>query len=149
MNMEEVKAALMADPEKLKTFEETLKALNPDGAKSEAEAFSKAAAAAGCEISPEEVEREMASAMEMDDSELEAVSGGWQEHGTDPLGHDNICIGTWHCYYAFWHNSEHDGEYTTCWSDYICYQNYHTSTSASCGSNHTSEDNCIIAWEHN
>lgn len=149
MNMKEIEAILKADPEKLKAFEGALLGMKPDGTISEAEAFSNAAAAVGCEISVEDVERDMASRMEMDDSELESVGGGWDEHGTDPEGHDNNCVGPWHCYYTFWHSSGHDGEYTRCWSDYICNENYRKADSATCGANHTNEDNCSLIWEHN
>lgn len=159
MTLEEFEAALEADPEKGKAFEEALVGMKKDEVTSEAEAFSKAASAVGFQISPEEIERAYAARMEIDDSELESVVGAvdvdddpsrsaWDSLGEDPIGHDNKCDVAWHCYYFALHTSEANTR-TTCFSDYLCNGNYRTGGSHLCGKTHTLDDNCTLTWEHN
>lgn len=145
MNMKEVKAALEADKEKALKFEEALRGIKKEDVKSEAEAFSLAAAAVGLEISPEEVERELAGAMELNDDELEAINGGLYSSDEDSLGHDNGCITLWHCHTISWHNEEHTNT-TWCWSDYVCIDNYMKTNP--CTYSYEKETDCWLTWEH-
>ncbi len=141
MTMEELKAALKADQEKAKAFEEALAGMTPETAGSDAEAVSLAAAAAGFEITPEEVERCAASDMEADDAELENVAGGGWWGSDDSEGNEKSCSLVWHCYYTFLHTSGGDSD-TSCWSDYQCGGDFHKSF---CTSTHVSY--CHWAWE--
>ncbi len=159
MTIEELEAALKEDPEKARVFRETLAGVKKDEVASEVEALSLAAAAAGFQITPEEVERARAVSMEVDDSELESVGGGagcengqrrgpWDPWGDDPIGHENSCVAAWHCYYVAIHTSEANNN-THCWSDYLCFGDYRTTGSYLCGEVHTKDDNCWLTWEHN
>lgn len=145
MNMDEFKAALEADTDMAEAFKAELEKMTPEKAESEAEAFSLAAANAGLDISVEEVERAVAAAMELDDAELEEVSGGDCYEGEDPEGHDNFCIGVWHCCNVFMHTSAHN-EMTDCFSDYRCEISYYHEGTAECGQAHRSQDNCWWAF---
>ncbi len=142
MTMEEFKAALDADPEKSKAFEQALRNTKEDEVGSTAEALKNAAAAAGFELSLAEIERSLAAEMELDDEELASVGGG----GEDWLGRDDNCFINWHCNYAFLHNTNDNDqswdEDTSCWSDHNCLMSHHKY----CGSNYRSY--CIWAWEH-
>ena len=139
MTMEELKAALKADQEKAKAFEEALAGMTPERAGSDAEAVSLAAAAAGFEITPEEVERCAASDMEADDAELANVTGG------DSSGRGDDCTITWHCYYTFCHNFDSDDntyyDDTECWSNHYCLFSHHKY----CGSG--LRIGCLLTWE--
>lgn len=144
MTMEEIEAALEASPEKTKAFQDALRGMKKEEGLSEVEAFSRAAAAAGLEISPEEVEQALASAMELDDAELKAVGGGAAGDGEDPIGHDNSCILGWHCYSTFRHTDENN-EYTKCWSDYVCDESWHNPPG--CPDNYDwRESYCRLTW---
>ena len=147
MNIKELKATLEANPEMAKAFDAALTQMTPETAGSEAEAFSKAAAAVGLEISPEEVERALASEMEIEDSELDMVAGGMDCNGEDPVGHDNFCNLWWHCHNIVRHTDEAN-ENTDCFSDYACEISYYKSGTAQCGATHRSEQNCILTWFH-
>lgn len=145
MNIKEIKATLEADKERALKFEEALHSIKKEDVKSEAEAFSLAAAAVGLEITPEEVERELAAAMELNDDELEAINVGVDTSGEDPIGHDNSCTFLWHCYATTWHNEEYNDN-TKCWSDHICWGSYMKNNA--CSRSYEREIDCTLTWEH-
>jgi hypothetical protein len=136
MTLDELKEALAADKDKAEKFKEALASDECEACGSKAEALSLAAAAVGLEISPEEVERAMAEAQELDDEELEKIGGGdatcdkayWCGElfipGEDEKGHDNWCVAAWHCFDVFLHTeaTKHD---EACFADYICAIIYH------------------------
>lgn len=137
MTMDELEAALKADPEKEKAFKEALAGMTKEKAGSDAEAISLAAKAAGLEMTPEEVERALAAGMELDEAELEDISGGTSEHG-------NFCYVGWHCYAFFLHTADTDKDQTTCWDDYICAFSYHQT----CTYNYSYEALCVMFYHY-
>ena len=140
MTLDELKKALDTDLEKAAAFKESLAGMTPESDDNEAEALSKAAAAVGFEISPEQIERDLAAAMELDDSELEAVGGG----DDDDDGHDSWCFTIWHCFATSMHTSDGEG-YAACWSDWRCFDSYHVLNK--CSNIDKKEKNCWTAWE--
>ncbi len=146
MTVDEFRAALEADPEKARLFEERLVNMKPEEAASKAEAISLAAAAVDLVLSPEEAERFFALGLEVDDAELEGVIGG-NSYDTDKEGLDNSCVINWHCYYAFLHNTDSNDdsytEYTRCWNDHNCY----SSLSRNCIT-YVPVHSCIAFWKH-
>ena len=136
MNLAEIRAALEADKGKAEKFKEALAGEECEACGSKAEAISLAAAAAGLETTPEEVERAMAEAQELDEEELEKIGAGdamcdkayWCGElfipGEDEKGHDNWCVAAWHCFDLFLHTeaTKHD---EACFADYICAVIYH------------------------
>ena len=129
--IEELEAALAADPELAAKYKEALEGAEEAGAKSDAEALCLAAAAAGFELTPAEVERDMADAMQLSEEDLEAVAGGLvdptlqearnhdSDNVEDEFGHDGSCLVSWHCLTAMLHTSTASKE-VSCWSDYHC-----------------------------
>ncbi len=136
MKLMELKEALAADEDKAEKFKEALAGDECKACGNDAEAISLAAAAAGLEITPEEVERAMAEAQELDEEELKKIGAGDAMcdkaymcgdlflPGEDEKGHDNFCVVGWHCFDVFLHTeaTKHD---EACFADYICAVIYH------------------------
>lgn len=76
MTLSELFTTLEADKDKAEKLKEALASDECEACGSKAEAISLAAAAVGLEITPEEIERAMAEAQELDDEELEKIGGG-------------------------------------------------------------------------
>ncbi len=142
MTMDELKAALEADPEKAAAFKEALAGMTPDKAGSESEAFSMAAAAVGLEITPEEVDRARAAVMELDDSELGAITAGADEVKGD--GHSRWCVAVWYCHTAMVHSDSAEG-WASCWSEWDCLDSYHVV--GACTWHKDKDHNCWTIWE--
>ena len=127
--MAEFERMLKADGSLAQRYRQALEAVAADTsctAKSDAEAVSMAAAAAGVEVSAEEVERELAAAQALSVPDLAVVAGGMLPTGAgatkvseDEYGHDVGCIAAWHCYTALLHTGSDSG-IEHCWSDYKC-----------------------------
>ena len=125
----EMEAALAADSELAAKYKEALDGAKDAGAKSDVEALCLAAAAAGFELDPTEVEQSMADAANLSEEDLEAVTGGLadfsmgaeqdEELPTDEFGHEASCVAVWHCLTAMLHTESNTKE-IACWSDYSC-----------------------------
>ena len=143
--MDEFRKALDANPKKAVAFKESLAGMTPESDGGEAVALSKAAAAVGFEISPEQIERELAAAMKLDDSELEAVGGGLSSGDESETGHDIWCLTIWHCHATSMHTDDKDGS-AACWTDWRCFSSYRVRNP--CKLNSKKEENCWTAWHH-
>jgi predicted ribosomally synthesized peptide with nif11-like leader len=120
MKLMELKEALAADKDKAEKFEQTLAGDVCRACGSDAEALSLAARSAGFEVSPEEIERAMAEAQELDEKELEKVGGGrTSSDDEDEYGHDVWCWVGWHCYTVTLH-TQTESKRASCWSNYDC-----------------------------
>lgn len=139
MTIDELKAALEADPEKAAAFRKALASMTPDTIGSDSEALSAAAAAAGIEITPEEIERDRAASMELDDSELSAITAGECADG-----HDAWCVAAWYCFTAMVHGDGAAG-WGSCWSEWGCWGSYHVAVP--CDWTNAKEHNCWAFWE--
>ena len=131
MNMDEVKAILDSDPEKARLFEEALNSEELAHA-GDIEALTRAAAAVGLEVSPEEAERFVASSLKLDEEELEHISGGAYLKEEDEACMVNYC-----CYAVLRHPDE-VYEMAICWSNHVCFMSEHRycgSTYINCWSN--------------
>ncbi len=92
--MKEVITALQKDENK-KLVEELV-----ESGKKESEALVEVASKLGFEVTVEELAKGLASSRELDDEELEKVSGGMFWLGDDaPNGHEVVCL-NW--YYSGW-----------------------------------------------
>ncbi len=86
---------LLNKDENRKLVEELVKS-----GKKESEALVEVASKLGYEVTAEELAKELASSRELDDEELEKVSGGALWFGDDaPDGHE---VGCWVTYYGSW-----------------------------------------------
>lgn len=110
MNVKEIDQILREDEEKAEKFKQALESAKENGAKSDAEAMSMAAAAAGIQITPEQVEQSVAKSQEVTDEDLELVAGGKE---------DDWCAISYNCYLAFLHESEQN-KTAACYYDYLC-----------------------------
>ena len=71
----------------------------------------------GYDVPLADLERSLAAAQELDDDELDAISGG---AGTAD-SHTDWCMGRYYCYTAFLHTDDHTTDHNrACWSDYKC-----------------------------
>ena len=113
--LDDMEKALAADEDLAAKFSEALKDVKGAGAKSDVEAMVLAAKAAGFEVAPEDVEKELAGDQQLFPEDLEAIAGG----GYDEYGNDDLCIASWHCYTALRHTEAEDKD-VACWSDYLC-----------------------------
>jgi hypothetical protein len=120
MKLMELKEALVADRDKAEKFERALAGEGCRACGNDAEALSLAARSAGFEVSPEEIERAMAEAQELDEGELEKVGGGrTSSDDEDEYGHDVWCWVGWHCYTVTLH-TQTESKRASCWSNYDC-----------------------------
>ena len=97
MTLVELKEALAADKSKVEKFEQALASDECGVCGNKAEALSMAARAAGLEIAPEEFERAMAEAQELDSEELKRVVAGgeneacWADYQVEIRFFDYYC----------------------------------------------------------
>ena len=106
-NVKKFVKALEEDQELAKKFEEALKnVVEAKEAKSDAEAFSKAAQALGFELTISDIEKTQAETQELDPTELDKTAGGW-------------CWGSYDCYTAYHHDTP-DEPGTDCLKDHDC-----------------------------
>jgi hypothetical protein len=125
MTLVELEKALATDKEMAEKFERALAGDKCKACGNDAEAFSVAAREVGLDIAPEEVERAMAEAQELDEAELKKVGGGdWSDRDSskyleDENGHDVWCWTGWHCYTVTLH-TQAESKKVSCWSDYDC-----------------------------
>ena len=111
--LKEFDKALAKDEQLKKTFLETCQKIADAGeASSDGEVVKKAAEEMGYQLSLEEIEREAASGEELNDDELEQVTGG-----AGCL--ENLCIVMLNCYVTMLH-TDLDGKNSPCYSDYRC-----------------------------
>ena len=85
-------------------------------AQSDAEAITKAAKALGYDIPVSDIEKSMAESSELDQDELESVSGG--------VG-GKWCVSDYACYLAYEHDTENVNTEDACYKDYKCFFVYH------------------------
>lgn len=114
MDIKEIEKILHANEEKAAEFKQALESAKDNGAKSDAEALSMAAAAVGIEISPEQIEQTAAASQTVSDEDLELVSGG-EFDGSQA----SWCMVTWNCFTAFLH-PDIDNTDVACWKNYAC-----------------------------
>ena len=88
-------------------------------AQSDSEAIAKAAAALGYDITIADVEKIMAGNEELDQEELEAVSGGLSTRPEDE------CVADWACYAVLKHDLDDDNSEEACFRQYKCMFVYH------------------------
>lgn len=120
MTLVELEKALATDRKKAEKFEQALAGDKCKACSNDAEAFSVAAREVGLEIGPEEVERAMAEAQELDEAELKKVGGGrTSSDDEDEYGHDVWCWIGWHCYTVTLH-TQTESKRASCWSNYDC-----------------------------
>ena len=125
--------ALTTDANLRDRFEAALKKIADERlANSDGEAMVKAAAELGFKISIEEMERLFAAMQELDDEELDEVSGGTAKrqscrgkvakhaHEEDENGHDGYCDVVWHCAAITLHTKT-DSKNVACWNEYLCH----------------------------
>ena len=136
--LKELETKLSSDETLAAKYKETLLSAEKNGAKSDSEALSAAAAAVGIEITPEEIERAFADKQELSEDDLSNVSGGaivWDEDleeevevedeedeiddSVDEFGHDAVCLAAWHCLAGLRHTST-NSHVENCWSNYNC-----------------------------
>ena len=123
--LKDMEKALAADGELAAKFAEALKGAGAAGAKSDVEAIVLAAGAAGFELAPEDVEKELAEAQQLSQSDLEEVAAGINGNDdNDEFGKELFCGVTWHCYTVYRHTYSESQE-QSCWSDYQCIFVYH------------------------
>jgi len=117
MRMEADLAASEALREK---FDAAMKRIAEAGeAQSDGEAFEKAAAELGYQITAAELERLSAENEEISPDEMEQAAGGFGTHDSDT--HDDFCFVAWHCFGIVCHTKANEGnERVACWSDYNC-----------------------------
>lgn len=118
MDIREIEAILRADEEKAAQFKQALESAKDNGSKSDAEAYSIAAAAIGIEITPEQIEQSAAASQAVSDEDLELVTGGSDDF-VDENGRELFCMYAWHCFGVILH-TETDSHKASCWSDYLC-----------------------------
>lgn len=115
--LKEFDKVLANDEDLKKTFEEKCRKIaEKKEAANDEELIVKAAKELGYELSIPELERMKAESEELDEVELEQVSGGI---ATDEYGHDAFCVVAWHCYVAAMH-TESNSKVTSCFKDYRC-----------------------------
>ncbi|MBP3866428.1 MAG: Nif11-like leader peptide family RiPP precursor [Eggerthellaceae bacterium] len=121
-------AALRADEELRQKFQDAMRRIAESDEKlHEQEVIVAAARELGYEFTIEELDRSRAEVQELDDAELEAVTGGAGGPGCrsnyddpeDEKGHDNSCVTLWHCHAITLH-TESNSTYVNCWSDWMC-----------------------------
>ncbi len=106
MSMNELVNALQKE-ENRKLVEELV-----ESGKKESEALVEVASKLGYEVTAEELAKGLASSRELDDEELEKVSGGALWFGDDaPDGHE---IGCWQTYYASMGDYDFRQQYGRC-----------------------------------
>ena len=81
-----------------------------------AEAITKAAKALGYDIPVSDIEKSMAESSELDQDELESVSGGVGGHW---------CVSDYACYLAYEHDPDNGNTEDACYKDYKCFFVYH------------------------
>jgi predicted ribosomally synthesized peptide with nif11-like leader len=108
----------LQDSEELRNkFEAELKRIaEAQEAQSDAEAITNAAKALGYDISIPDIEKTMAESSELDQDELESVSGGAGVHW---------CVSDYACYLAYEHDTENTNTEEACYKDYKCFFVYH------------------------
>ncbi len=124
-NIEKFELALQSDENLRRRFEEEKQKIAESGLfQSDGEAMEEISKRLGFPVSASEYEKQMAAVQELDDDELRKVSGGIEISGDDGYGHDNWCLGNWHCLMATRH-TESNSEDTTCAKDYQCLSFWH------------------------
>lgn len=129
MDYKELEAALYTDEQKAAEYQRVLESAKENGAKSDVEAMSLAAAAIGYEFTPEQIEQHLASIAEVSEDELEVVAGGadfcyeGNVASKDENGNDTICFASYHCFTALLHPDD-NSKRGACWSDYKCWMVY-------------------------
>ena len=125
-NLKKFEKALKADKALSEKFQaEAQRLVSEKLAANDGEVFVKAAKAVGFEVTPAEVEKAVAERQELDEDEMNAVTGGvnndiapaeeWEDHTAQN------CTLEYSCYQFFRHSHEHrydDKEHCSC--DWVC-----------------------------
>lgn len=114
MDYKDFEAMLRSDEAKAAEYKRALESAKENGAKSDSEALSMAAAAVGADLAPEQVEQFFAGCLEVNDDDLEFVAGGAQGN---PL---EACVLVDYCFTVLIHDSDNDSKQMPCWNDYTC-----------------------------
>ena len=117
---EEFKKELAENQELYDEYEKKLqKLVDERAAESGGEIVALAAKELGYDVSPAELERDMAGMQELDLDEMTLASGGAGERKEDEYGHDLKCLTLWHCQIITCHTETKSHE-AWCFQDYKC-----------------------------